>query len=121
MLHEDCDGPATEYTIKRPNGQPGVWSENGCEPCDPPADHDTPAGKEAAKAVIRDSRSGEVMLGDVVEVVSDKSWATFRADIGRRGKVIAVADTALYLKAVPGYAVPAGGVVGKCDVRKVPQ
>ncbi len=92
------------------------------EPCDPPeASHDTPAGKEAAEAVIRDSRSGEVMLGDVVEVVSDKSWATFRADIGRRGKVIAVADTALYLKAVPGYAVPAGGVVGKCDVRKVPQ
>jgi hypothetical protein len=31
------------------------WLMSVCEPCDPPVDHDTPAGKEAAKAVIRDS------------------------------------------------------------------
>ena len=56
VLHVDCDAPTTEYTVKRPNGQQGVWSESGCEPCDPPADHDTPAGKEAAESVIRDSQ-----------------------------------------------------------------
>ena len=52
VLYVDCDGPATEYTVKRPNGQQGVWSESGCEPCGPPADHDTPAGKQTAQAAV---------------------------------------------------------------------
>ena len=56
VLHVDCDAPTTEYTVKRPNGQQGVWYESGCEPCDPPADHDTTAGKEAAASVIRNSQ-----------------------------------------------------------------
>jgi hypothetical protein len=53
VLYVDCDGPATEYTVKRPNGQQGVWSESGCEPCDPPADHDTEAGKAAAERAAK--------------------------------------------------------------------
>ncbi len=62
MLHVDCDAPTTEYTVKRPNGQQGVWYESGCEPCDPPADHDTTAGKEAAEAAVM----AEIKVGDVV-------------------------------------------------------
>ena len=37
------------------------WSFEYCEPCDPPADHDTPAGKEAAKVALL---SGEIKVGD---------------------------------------------------------
>jgi len=39
------------------------WYFKYCEPCDPPVDHDTPAGKEAAKAVIRDSQMTEIKAG----------------------------------------------------------
>jgi len=39
------------------------WLMSVCEPCDPPVDHDTPAGKEAAKAVIRDSQMTEIKAG----------------------------------------------------------
>ena len=49
VLHVACG----QYTVKRPNGQQGVWFESGCEPCDPPVDHDTPAGKEAAEAASK--------------------------------------------------------------------
>lgn len=31
----------------------GIWYFHNCEPCDPPADHDTPAGKEAAEAASK--------------------------------------------------------------------
>ena len=34
-----------------------TWAFENCTPCDPPtASHDTPAGKEAAEAVVRDSQ-----------------------------------------------------------------
>ena len=39
-----------EYEVVRPNGQKGRWSAKGCEPCDPPATHDTEAGKAAAES-----------------------------------------------------------------------
>ena len=97
------------------------WLMSVCEPCDPPADHDTPAGKEAAEAVIRDSQTTEIKVGDVVEVVSASSCATFSTDIGRRGKVTHLGDKTIDVKEVPGYALPSGGVVGICDVRKVTQ
>ena len=125
VLHVDCDGPATEYTIKRPNGQPGVWSENGCEPCDPPADHDTPAGKEAAEAVIRNSQMTEIKVGDVVEVVSASGGQTWMADVGSTGKVrrFELIDSieCVRLQNLPGKRNALGGYVSLCDVRKVPQ
>ncbi len=125
VLHVDCDGPATEYTIKRPNGQPGVWSENGCEPCDPPADHDTPAGKEAAEAVIRNSQMTEIKVGDVVEVVSASGGQTWMADVGSTGKVrrFELIDSieCVRLQNLPGKQNALGGYVSLCDVRKVPQ
>jgi regulator of replication initiation timing len=63
VLYVDCDGPATEYTVKRPNGQQGVWSESGCEPCGPPADHDTPAGKQTAQAAVTPLSCVEIVKG----------------------------------------------------------
>ena len=80
------------------------------------------ASQEAAEAVIRgDSQTTEIKVGDVVEVVSASSCATFSTDIGRRGKVTHLGDKTIDVKEVPGYALPSGGVVGICDVRKVTQ
>ena len=31
----------------------GIWYFHNCEPCDPPVDHNTPAGKEAAEAASK--------------------------------------------------------------------
>lgn len=72
MLYVDCDGPATEYTVKRPNGQQGVWSESGCEPCDPPGStHAEPdltqlhaKGKEAWSDVPNATQWVEDMRGN---------------------------------------------------------
>lgn len=77
------------------------------------ASHDTPSGKEAAEA------AAEIKVDDVVEVVSASSCATFSTDIGRRGKVTYIGEKTV--EGVPGYACPAGGIVSKRDVRKVPQ
>jgi len=44
-------------------GSRGWVDVQDIEPCDPPVDHDTPAGKEAAKAVIRDSQMTEIKAG----------------------------------------------------------
>ena len=125
VLHVDCDGPATEYTIKRPNGQPGVWSENGCEPCDPPADHDTPAGKEAAEAVIRDSQITEIKAGDVVEVFQDTSKNTLEEEIGIIGRVLKVykwsGEQCVILDPETQNRPSDYLHYALCDVRKVPQ
>jgi len=72
VLHVDCDAPTTEYTVKRPNGQQGVWSESGCEPCDPPgsthADPDLTQlhakGKEAWSDVPNATQWVEDMRGN---------------------------------------------------------
>ena len=123
VLHVDCDAPTTEYTVKRPNGQQGVWSESGCEPCDPPADHDTTAGKEAAASVIRDSQMTEIKVGDVVEVVSASGGQTWMADVGSTGKVrrFELIDSieCVRLQNLPGKRNALGGYVSLCDVRKV--
>ena len=123
VLHVDCDAPTTEYTVKRPNGQQGVWSESGCEPCDPPADHDTTAGKEAAASVIRNSQMTEIKVGDVVEVVSASGGQTWMADVGSTGKVrrFELIDSieCVRLQNLPGKRNALGGYVSLCDVRKV--
>lgn len=91
------------------------------EPCDPPADHDTPAGKEAAEAAIQD----EIKVGDVVEVVSASGGQTWMADVGSTGKVrrFEVIDSieCVRLQNLPGKRNALGGYVSLCDVRKVPQ
>jgi hypothetical protein len=76
VLYVDCDGPATEYTVKRPNGQQGVWSESGCEPCGPPADHDTPEGKRTAEGAV------EPKPGDVVRLVRVPTLKEYPHDSG---------------------------------------
>ena len=88
---------------------------NESPPAPPEASHDTPAGKEAAESAV------EIKVGDVVEVVSALSVVTWSTDIGRRGKVTHLGDKTIDVKEVPGYALPSGGVVGICDVRKVTQ
>ena len=85
------------------------------------ASHDTTAGKEAAEAVIRDSQMTVIEVGDVVEAVAATSWATLSRELGRRGEVTHIEKRTLDVEEVPGYELPAGGVVGKRDVRKVPQ
>jgi len=103
------------------------WLMSVCEPCDPPADHDTPAGKEAAEAVIRDSQMTAIKVGDVVEVFQASGNMTFKADIGAGGivKSIVPASKELHAHAMiesnGNLRLPAGRSVSLCDVRKVPQ
>lgn len=122
----DADDPSqVEYEVVRPNGQKGRWSATGCEHCDPPATHDTEAGKAAAEAVIRESRktepvAEEIKVGDIIEVVSaTHKIYTEPEDIGRRGVVTAIDGMRISVEAVPCYELPIRGIVGKCDVRKV--
>jgi len=103
------------------------WLMSVCEPCDPPVDHDTPAGKEAAEAVIRDSQMTAIKVGDVVEVFQASGNMTFKADIGAGGivKSIVPASKELHAHAMiesnGNLRLPAGRSVSLCDVRKVPQ
>ena len=122
MLHVDCDAPTTEHTVKRPNGQQGVWSESGCEPCDPPATHDTVQGKAAAEAALKtEPVAEEIKVGDVVEVVSNTGRNTWLTDVGSVGTVTSIVEDSLAvrLKAVPDKKNVCGGYVSICDVRKV--
>ena len=101
------------------------WHSDYCEPCDPPATHDTVQGKAAAESVIRDGRktepvADEIKAGDLVEVVSSTHKIyTEPEDIGRRGVVTAIDGMRISVEAVPGYKLPISGIIGKCDVRKV--
>jgi len=111
------------YLIDRGHG----WTFANCEPCDPPATHDTPEGRSVAESVIRDGRktepvAEEIKAGDVIEVVSSthKLYTEYK-DLGRRGVVTAIDGMRVSVGAVPGYELPIRGIVGKCDVRKVPQ
>lgn len=125
VLYVDCDGPATEYTVKRPNGQQGVWSESGCEPCGPPADHDTPAGKDAAEAVIRDFRSGDSEVS-ITGLFDDTKITVRREPDQDHGSRIVIRDANdmgeanIYLTE-SGARQMATALIGLCDVRKVPQ
>lgn len=129
VLHVDCDAPTTEYTVKRPNGQQGVWSESGCEPCDPPADHDTTAGKKAAEAVIRDFRSGDAAFSPIEikgALFDDKTVIVSREPDSYHGSRIVITDkddmgeANIYLTE-SGARQMATALIGLCDVRKVPQ
>lgn len=66
---------------------------NESPPAPPEASHDTTAGKEAAES------ASEIKLGDVVEVA------------------IGGDETVEEVEEVPGYVLPVGRVVAKCDVR----
>ncbi len=92
-----------------------------CEPCDPPATHDTEAGKAAAEAALKtEPVAEEIKAGDIIEVVSaTHKLYTDTEDIGRRGIVTAIDGMRVSVGAVPGYELPIRGIVGKCDVRKV--
>lgn len=125
VLYVDCDGPATEYTVKRPNGQQGVWSESGCEPCGPPADHDTPVGKDAAEEVIRDFRSGDSEVS-ITGLFDDTKITVRREPDQDHGSRIVIRDANdmgeanIYLTE-SGARQMATALIGLCDVRKVPQ
>ncbi len=105
------------YLIARGYG----WTFANCEPCDPPVDHDTPAGKEAAVAAAKD----EIKVGDLVEVVSNTGGNTWLADVGSVGTVTSVEtiedSLSVRLADVPGKKNVLAGYVSLCDVRKVPQ
>ena len=109
--------------VELTNGPPTRWwPVYMCDPCDPPATHDTTQGKAAAEAALKtEPVAEEIKAGDIIEVVSstDESY-TEPKDIGRRGIVTAIDGMRLSVNAVPDYELPIRGIVGKCDVRKVP-
>ena len=102
-----------------------TWAFENCTPCDPPADHDTPAGKEAAEAVIRDSQMTEIKAGDVVEVFQDTSKNTLEEEIGIIGRVLKVykwsGEQCVILDPETQNRPSDYLHYALCDVRKVPQ
>ena len=107
----------SEYVTR--GAQVVPWAH--CEPCDPPATHDTEAGKAVAESALKtEPVAEEIKVDDLVEVVSATHRIyTEHEDLGRRGIVTAVDGMRLSVEAVPGYQLPISGIVGKCDVRKV--
>ena len=106
----DCQGDGAEYPIGHSESELKARY----------ADHDTPAGKEAAN-----SQMTEIKVGDVVEVVSASGGQTWMADVGSTGKVrrFELIDSieCVRLQNLPGKRNALGGYVSLCDVRKVPQ
>lgn len=102
-----------------------VWSWGLCEPCDPPADHDTPAGKEAAEAVVRDFRSGDSEVS-ITGLFDDTKITVRREPDQNHGSRIVISDANdmgeanIYLTE-SGARQMATALIGLCDVRKVPQ
>ena len=95
-----------------------------CEPCDPPATHDTEAGKAAAESALKtEPVAEEIKVGDVVEVVSNTGRNTWLADVGSVGTVVTVEEIndsiSVTLEDVPGKKNALAGYVSFCDVRKV--
>lgn len=106
------------------------WTFDFCRPCDPPeASHATPAGKESAESVIRDSQMTEIKVGDVVEVFQASGKCTYSADIGTRGTVRSMSQPwetmadhrCVDLDPIDGFPEPVCAHVSISDVRKVPQ
>ena len=98
------------------------WKFDRCTPCDPPAaDHDTPAGKDAAEAAIRNARKTEpaegIKVGDVAEVFQATGDITAASDIGLRGTVIEIdsEDNSVRINSLAQNKE----WVDMCDVRKV--
>jgi murein DD-endopeptidase MepM/ murein hydrolase activator NlpD len=98
---------------------------NESPPAPPEASHDTPAGKEAAEAVIRDSQMTEIKAGDVVEVFQDTSENTLAEEIGIIGRVMKVCewfDEQCVILDPETQNRPSDYLhYALCDVRKVPQ
>ena len=110
------------YLVRTNSGE-FLWEGKDCEPCDPPATHDTPEGRSVAEAVIRDSQSRDINDGDLVEVVSNTGRNTWLADVGSVGTVTSIEtindSISVYLDDVPGKKNVLAGYVSLCDVRKV--
>lgn len=103
------------------------WLMSVCEPCDPPVDHDTPAGKAVAEAVVQDERCGEIAVGDMIEGLFDDTKITVRREPDQNhGSRIVISDANdmgeanIYLTE-SGARQMATALIGLCDVRKVPQ
>jgi len=120
VVHVDDDTSEIEYDVKRIDGQHGVWFAKNCEPCDPPATHDTPAGKESAESALEtEPVTDEIKVGDVVEVFQKTGTCTFETDVGTRGTVLQMEDSCVDTAPLEGYLSPKGNHVALCDVRKV--
>ena len=120
VVHVDDDTSEIEYDVKRIDGQHGVWFAKNCEPCDPPATHDTPAGKESAESALEtEPVTDEIKVGDVVEVFQKTGNCTFETDIGTRGTVLQMDDSCVATAPLDGYLSPNRNHVALCDVRKV--
>jgi len=110
-------------------GSRGWVDVQDIEPCDPPADHDTPAGKEAAESVIRDSQITAIKVGDVVEVFQSTRPATTKSDIKAIGIVTAIIPGSDFVhehvvlsdNGDPATRLPFAGMASLRDVRKVTQ
>lgn len=109
------------YLVARGHG----WPFANCEPCDPPVDHDTPAGKEAAESVIRDFRSGDSEVS-ITGLFDDTKITVRREPDQDHGSRIVISDANdmgeanIYLTE-SGARQMATALIGLCDVRKVPQ
>ena len=109
------------YLVARGHG----WPFANCEPCDPPVDHDTPAGKEAAESVIRDFRSGDSEVS-ITGLFDDTKITVRREPDQDHGSRIVIRDANdmgeanIYLTE-SGARQMATALIGLCDVRKVPQ
>ena len=104
-----------------------TWAFENCTPCDPPVDHDTPAGKAVAEAVVQDERCGEIAVGDMIEGLFDDTKITVRREPDQNhGSRIVISDANdmgeanIYLTE-SGARQMATALIGLCDVRKVPQ
>ena len=96
-----------------------VWSFALCEPCDPPATHDTEAGKAVAESAAKtEPVADEIKAGDLVEVYQATAVCTRQDDIGSRG-IVEFADECVSLTPVDGFKAAQENHVGLCDVRKV--
>ena len=95
-----------------------IWAVDYCEPCDPPATHDTEAGKAAAERTVRtEPVADEIKVWDVVEVYQATGKHTAQNDVGFIGTVgtIHLADRVAHVRS--GLGMP--HMVDLCDVRKV--
>ena len=86
-VHVGTESNSYEYEVLRPNGQPGAWASKNCAPCDPPASHDTPAGKLTAQAAVTPQPGDVVRL---VRVPTQEAWKEKFGVAGSTGRVAAL-------------------------------
>ena len=110
------------YLIARGHG----WTFANCEPCDPPATHDTEAGKAAAESAVKtEPVTEEIKVGDLGEVFQ-ATTRTLNSDVGITGCVSSIhldpCHGGFLVKFDPSTQsrMSAGmQAFGLCDVRKV--